>query len=96
MNTYTKLRSGAWGVRCEGKVKSGDRVTVRKKSGETRTESVERVVWTDGKISLCSIVAETRQTRRQAPERQDCRKYGWDGVVGSPSYYSSGQYDEDS
>lgn len=24
------------------------------------------------------------------------RKYGWDGVVGSPSYYSSGLYDEES
>lgn len=24
------------------------------------------------------------------------RAYGWDGVYGSPSYYSSGQYDEDS
>jgi hypothetical protein len=28
--------------------------------------------------------------------RVDCRKYGWDGVVGSSSYYTSGQYDEDS
>jgi len=26
----------------------------------------------------------------------DCRRYGWDGVYGSPSYYSSGQYDEES
>ena len=34
--------------------------------------------------------------RSAGPRREDCRKYGWDGIVGSRSYYSSGQYDEDS
>jgi hypothetical protein len=37
-----------------------------------------------------------RKAQRSYTGRQDCRKYGWDGVVGSSSYYSSGQYDEDS
>jgi hypothetical protein len=29
-------------------------------------------------------------------ERTYTRRYGWDGVRGSASYYSSGMYDEDS
>lgn len=34
--------------------------------------------------------------RRSYARRPDCRRYGWDGVHGSPSYYTSGQYDEES
>ncbi len=33
-----------------------------------------------------------RGTRRSFPRRGS---YGWDGVVGSSSYYTSGQYDEE-
>lgn len=46
MTTYTKLQSGAWGVRGEGSPPAvGARVTVTKKSGETKTETIECVVW---------------------------------------------------
>ena len=55
MNTYTKLRSGDWGVKADGTVKSGDSVSVTKKSGETKRETVAKVLWTDGKTSLCAI-----------------------------------------
>lgn len=98
MNTYTKLRNGSWGVRVEGPAKAGDTVTVTKKSGETATEKISKVVWTGKGISLCSIEARTPKSprARRRYDRVDCRKYGWDGVYGSPSYYSSGQYDEDS
>jgi len=44
--SYTKLRSGAWGVRGIGTApNSGDTVTVTKKSGATDERTVERVVW---------------------------------------------------
>lgn len=66
MNTYTKLQSGEWGVRAAGKVASGASVIVNKKDGSTKTETVEKVLWT-GKdkrtsetISLCAIRAERR------------------------------------
>lgn len=54
-NTYTKLNSGDWGIRVAGKATSGQRVIVTKKSGESKTETVSKVLWADGKISLCSI-----------------------------------------
>lgn len=53
--TYTKLKSGEWGVRVEGSVKVGQSITVRKKSGETKTETVAKVVWTGDGISLCAV-----------------------------------------
>ena len=61
MNTYTKLQTGAWGVRASGKVENGSAVTVTKKDGTTKVETVEKVIWTgkDSKtgqaISPCAI-----------------------------------------
>ena len=37
-----------------------------------------------------------RETSQERLERTYKKKYGWDGVRGSPSYYSSGMYDEES
>jgi len=54
--TYTKLRSGDWGVRVTGTVRPGQTVNVVKRSGEAKNERIDRVVWTDGKIALCSII----------------------------------------
>lgn len=60
----------------------------------------EKVEWTKGSkarhVACAGKPATAASTRRSYPRRENCRKYGWDGVYGSPSYYSSGQYDEDS
>lgn len=62
----------------------------------------EKVEWSKGNKARhvkCAAVVESSMPRkpyRAYSGRQDCRKYGWDGVVGSSSYYTSGQYDEDS
>lgn len=103
MLTYTKLRSGSWGIRSTSKIEAGQSVTVTKKSGETKLETIDRVIWTDGKVWLASISPAKSQSQSQSGpsasskiERTYRRKYGWDGVRGSPSYYSSGMYDEDS
>lgn len=53
--TYTKLKSGEWGIRVEGKVSEGDVITVTKKDGATKSETVEKVVWTGNGITLCAI-----------------------------------------
>lgn len=70
-------------------VKAGDVVTVRAANGaEKQVELLSEVapgVW--------SVPERKRAT---SSRRTDCRKYGWDGVYGSSSYYTSGQYDEDS
>lgn len=61
-----------------------------------------RVEWSKGspaKHVACvgkPVAATASRPVRPSYGRQDCRKYGWDGRVGSSSYYTSGQYDEDS
>lgn len=52
--TPTKLRSGDWGARVTGSVKIGEVVTIETKSGKRWDARVVRVVWTDGKVSLCA------------------------------------------
>jgi len=101
--TYTKLKNGEWGIRCEGAARKGDLITVTKKSGETKNETVTQVLWSGNGITLCAISQRSarepssdRGSSRQAVERLYRRKYGWDGRRDSPSYYSSGMYDEES
>lgn len=53
--TYTKLKSGNWGIRVVGSVRDGQSITVTKKSGETKTETVSRVVWSGNGITLAAI-----------------------------------------
>jgi hypothetical protein len=55
--SYTKLQDGSWGIRVPESLRAtaGDVVTVTKASGETKTETVSRVLWTGQGISLCSI-----------------------------------------
>lgn len=60
MNTFTKLKSGAWGVRISGEtgLKVGPtsrKFQVQTKAGTVREVTLERVLWTDGKVALCSI-----------------------------------------
>jgi hypothetical protein len=45
MTTYTKLKDGTWGIRGEGLI-AGKSVTVVKKSGEQRVETVTHIIWT--------------------------------------------------
>lgn len=90
--TPIKLKNGSWGARVQGSVEVGAQLDVQTKSGKTWTATVERVVWSGSGVTIVA----TRSRSRWGSGREDCRRYGWDGVVGSSSYYSSGQYDEDS
>lgn len=95
--TYTKLKSGNWGIRVQGEAKAGDYVSVTKKDGTTKTERIERVVWTGNGISLCAIKRAGgygRSRRYGSDGLRDAYRHGWDGRIGSPSYYSSGAFDE--
>lgn len=72
----------------------------------SRIQAGEKVEWTKGSKAVhaaCAgsapvAVPSAPRTRRNGANgrRVDCRRYGWDGVHGSSSYYTSGQYDEDS
>jgi hypothetical protein len=66
----------------------------------------EKVEWERGakaRHAACAgkpaVATASRSTSRRSAYSRGygtSRQYGWDGVVGSPSYYWSGQYDEDS
>lgn len=59
--SYTKLKSGEWGIRVEGGTpKSGERITVVKKSGETKTETIAKVVWSGNGVVLCAIQTQEK------------------------------------
>lgn len=104
--TFTKLKSGEWGVRVEDcpDIAAGDVVKVTKRDGSTEVEQIERVLFRSGNAAICAISRKAAHTpsrvaaKPQPNKVRDTyrRKYGWDGVVGSPSYYSSGLYDEES
>lgn len=78
--TYTKLKSGDWGIRVNGTVTRGSQVTVSKKSGETATETVRTVVWTGNGATLCAI--EPRQPQRQSPNWDPQRFNGYSQARG--------------
>lgn len=62
--TYTKLRSGAWGVRGPAEsVRSGSTIVVSKRDGSTKTETVGRVLWTGDGIALASLARSKRSGR---------------------------------
>ncbi len=98
--TYTKLRSGDWGIRVQGdgctiaSLHSGLSIAVAKRDGSTRHETIDRVVWRDGRTAICAIRAQSRNRSRSNDGLRDAYRHGWDGKIGSPSYYSSGAFDE--
>lgn len=79
--TYTKLKSGSWGIRVAGTAKKGDRVSVATKAGVTKTETVTAVVWSGNDITICAIDAPKAPAGRGAgygggrAVRSDCCGY---------------------
>lgn len=69
--TYTKLRTGDWGLRIEGaRVGEGTPVVVVKRSGERKSERVGRVVWSGNGVTLATISrSATRRTSRRDPDQ---------------------------
>ena len=54
--TYTKLRSGEWGIRStQCALSPGDEILVSKKSGETKRETIARRVFAGGGVALYAI-----------------------------------------
>lgn len=80
MNTYTKLKDETWGVRVQGTATAGQSVTVTKKDGSTKTETIKSVLWTGadkttGKtISLCSV--QQFSVARKSSDTKTCWECG--------------------
>lgn len=87
-NTYTKLKDGSWGVRAAGKLTAGATITVTKKDGSNKSETIKTVLWsgTDQKtgktISLCAISAGNGHSG--GTSRGTCPDCG--GHVTNPKY----------
>lgn len=68
--TYTKLRSGDWGVRVQGIPEPGQSVLVRRKDGKAKWETIHRVLWRGDGIALCSIVERSYRGGPRIPRRE--------------------------
>ena len=70
--TYTKLKSGNWGVRSTEALKEGQTITVRKKSGDTKLETIARIVWSGNGVWLAAILTSgsTGSAKRSSPRGQ--------------------------
>lgn len=58
--TFTKLRSGNWGVRVPFQVAPEDIVTVTKKSGTTKNVVIGKIVWRGKGVAIAEIIPEPR------------------------------------
>lgn len=64
--TYQKLKSGDWGVRVAGdKPREGESITVKKRDGSVKAETIDKVVWSspDGKLHLASVRQKSSASR---------------------------------
>ncbi len=53
--SYSKLKSGEWGVRLEGTAKTGDIINVVRKDGKVKPEKLGKRVWEGGGAQLYAI-----------------------------------------
>lgn len=67
--TWSRLRSGAWGVRIEtmSVPRPGDSVVVERANGDRATVTVASVVWHGRGVALCEVVASRRPLASVAP-----------------------------
>lgn len=61
--TYTKLRSGNWGLRADHELRPGSTVTVTTRAGAAKTETVGQHVWSGDGVHLYAISAAVGGTR---------------------------------
>lgn len=61
--TFTKLRSGDWGVKGTS-LASGQAVTITKRDGSTSTVTIDRIIWTESDVSIASIKADRPASTR--------------------------------
>lgn len=79
--TYTKLRSGNWGVRSTSALYPGQTVTVTTKAGASKTERVERVIWSGSGVWLAAIQRSQRRVPYGKIECDECGDYVTRGSV---------------
>ena len=77
--TFTKLRNGSWGVKGTG-LAAGRIVGVAKRDGSHSNVTIDKVIWTDGKVQIASIkqagTRTTTATRYTRPAGRSCECCG--------------------
>lgn len=86
--TYKQLRDGSWGVSVVGRVVGiGDQITVTKKSGETKIETINAILWSEGDKAICAIAqrraSQGYSRRRGGSARYECEECGEDVTPGT-------------
>jgi hypothetical protein len=74
--TYTKLQSGAWGIRSTSSLRVGQSVTVAKRDGSVKTETVAKIVWGSNGVTVAAIGASAPRSY----SRSSRYAYGADGT----------------
>ena len=69
------------GVRVAGSAKPCDSVTVTKKSGETQSVTIGRVVWTGDGVTLATVGSTTGGSSRQSRGGNVCAECGRCGAL---------------
>jgi len=81
-----KLRDGSWGARVAGTVTTGTILTITTAAGKSWQATVERVIWTDGQVSIVATASRPSSAHghgsyptigARMAERQ--RSTGWTG-----------------
>ena len=76
--TFTKLRNGSWGVKGTG-LAAGRIVGVAKRDGSISNVTIDKVIWTDGKVQIASIkqgAGRTASTHAARPAGHACECCG--------------------
>lgn len=67
--SYTKLRSGNWGVRSTSQLLVGSTVSVVKRSGDSKSETVGVLVWSGQGVWLYAIASVGSQSASRGVSR---------------------------
>lgn len=68
--TYTKLKSGDWGMRSNRALTPGTSVTVSKASGETKSETVGKLIWSGNGVHLYAMQRAAASSGRSTDRGQ--------------------------
>lgn len=79
--TFTKLKSGDWGLRIQGNASSGQSVQVKRKDGTSESKTVGKVVWSGNGITLATIAGNESSSSgsRSSGSRNCCAECGRPG-----------------
>ena len=74
--SYTKLKSGDWGIRATEPITEGSTVAVRKKDGTVDRKVVGSIVWSGDGVTLATIASTNTRSNSYGFRRSDRAPHG--------------------